>query len=93
MFQDTMNIILKSMMEETEKGSPFYEMLFNLEHHEKYNLITKLLDPYTENMFVTPKEVDSIIKHLFKRLSNIIANDIHIALYEGITTEDIGHFS
>ncbi len=86
---DTMNIILKSMMEETEKGSPFYEMLFNLEHHEKYNLITKLLDPYTENMFVTPKEVDSIIE----RLSNIIANGINIALHEGITTEDIGRYA
>lgn len=86
---DTMNIILKSMMEQTEQGSKFYEMLFNLEHHEKYNLITKLLDPYTENMFVTPKEVDSIIE----RLSNIIANSINIALHDGITMEDIGRYA
>lgn len=85
---DTMDVILKNMIEHTEKGSEFYQMLYDLTQDEKYMLITEMLDPYTENMFVTPKEVDSVIE----RLSGIIANSINIALHNGITLEDIGKY-
>ena len=86
---DTMDRILSSMISQTENGSDFYRMLQDLEQEEKYTMITEILDPYTENMFVTPKEVDAVID----RLSNIIANGINIALHPGITMEDISRFS
>lgn len=86
---DTMDRILGGMIAQTEKGSAFYQMLEDLEDTEKYNMITDLLDPYTENMFVTPKEVDAVID----RLSNIIANGINIGLHPGITMEDISRYS
>ncbi|WP_304509145.1 GPR endopeptidase [Anaerotignum sp.] len=86
---DTMDRILASMIDQTEEGSSFYQMLQDLEEEEKYTMITEILDPYTENMFVTPKEVDAVID----RLSNIIANGINIALHPGITMEDISKYS
>lgn len=86
---DTMDRILESMIAQTKKGTDFYKMLQDLEEEEKYTMITEILDPYTENMFVTPKEVDAVID----RLSNIIANGINIALHPGITMEDISKYS
>lgn len=86
---DTMDRILGSMITQTEEGSEFYSMLQGLEQEEKYTMITEILDPYTENMFVTPKEVDAVID----RLSNIIANGINIALHPGITMDDISRYS
>lgn len=86
---DTMDRILASMISQTKEGSSFYQMLQDLEDEEKYTMITEILDPYTENMFVTPKEVDAVID----RLSNIIANGINIALHPGISMEDISKYS
>lgn len=85
---DTMDAILESMINQGEKGTEFYKMLYDLSQEEKYNLIIQLLDPYTENMFVTPKEVDAVIE----RLANIIANSINIALHPAITIDDIGKY-
>ncbi len=85
---DTMDSILEDMISHTDGNTAFYEMLQDLQEEEKYHMITTLLDPYTENMFVTPKEVDAVIE----RLSSIIANGINIALHRGITLEDIGKY-
>ncbi|MCL2699662.1 MAG: GPR endopeptidase [Defluviitaleaceae bacterium] len=85
---DTMDRMLESMIDETPTGSEFYLMLKELEAEDKYRLITEMLDPYTGNMFVTPKEVDAIIE----RLANIIGNSINIAVHPGIGMEDINRF-
>ncbi|WP_243423682.1 GPR endopeptidase [Anaerotignum lactatifermentans] len=85
---DTMDRMLEEMSRHTEKNTPFYEMLRSMEGEEKYELITELLDPYAENMFVTPKEVDAVID----RLSGVIANAVNLALHPGITMEDLQQF-
>jgi len=85
---DTMDRMLAAMAEQAHQGSEFFNMLGSLADEEKYHLITEILNPYTGNMFVTPKEVDSVIE----RLSNIIANGINIALHPGINTDDINRF-
>lgn len=85
---DTMDRILGEMSQKTPQGSPFYEMLGSLAQEEKYELIRDILDPYTENLFVTPKEVDAVID----RLSGLIANSINIALHPGITLKDINKY-
>lgn len=54
----------------------------------RYEMIQQILDPYTENMFVTPKEVDEVTDHL----ANIIANSINIALQPPIDNEDINKY-
>ncbi len=85
---DTMDKMLKSMIEEAPKGTEFYTMLHDLESDEKYGLIKDILNPYTGNMFVTPKEVDAVID----RLSNIIANSVNISLHPGIDRDDINRY-
>lgn len=86
---DTMDRILGEMMQQTQKGSAFYQTLHSLEQEEKYQMIADILGPYTGNMFVTPKEVDAVVD----RLANIIANSINIALHPGITMEDINKYA
>ena len=85
---DTLDKMLLDMINSVEKGTEFYTMLKDLSDDEKYTLIKDVLDPYTGNMFVTPKEVDAVIE----RLSNIIANAINISLHPGITKEDINRY-
>lgn len=86
---DTMDKILGEMMQQTEKGTAFYQTLQSLEKEEKYQMITDILGPYTGNMFVTPKEVDAVVD----RLANIIANSINIAVHPGVTMADINKYT
>lgn len=87
---DTMDKILDAMSDACKKNfeHEFFVTLSNLNSDEKYDLITQILNPYEENMFVTPKEVDEVIE----RLSNIIANAINISLHNKIKTSDIDKF-
>lgn len=86
---DTMDRILGEMIQQTKKGSEFYQTLRSLEQEEKYQMIAEILGPYTGNMFVTPKEVDAVVD----RLANIIANSINIALHPGVTMADINKYN
>lgn len=88
MVNDTIDKIVNSMMEHCEEDRSFYSMLKNIENKEKYNLIKEILEPYNNNMFVTPTEVDKIID----RLSNIISNSINIGINMGINVEDINRY-
>ncbi|MDR1664910.1 MAG: GPR endopeptidase [Clostridiales bacterium] len=85
---DTMDHMIDAMKEVLPRGEVFYEMLSEMREEERYGLIRELLDPYEENMFVTPKDVDSVIN----RLAGIIANALNIALHPGITTEDVNRY-
>lgn len=85
---DTIDKVIDALLNESTKGSQFYNMLKDMENENKYNLITEVLDPYSENMFVTPKEVDAVIENL----ANIISNSINIALHPGINQDDINKY-
>ena len=85
---DTMEKMLDAMIEVTPEGEAFYNMLAEMQDTDRYGLITEILDPYTGNMFVTPKEVDAVIG----RLSKIIADMLNIALHPGITQEDVNRY-
>ena len=80
------NDTMGKMLQEIAEANPFYNMLDTMEEGERYGLITEILDPYTENMFVTPKEVDAVIE----RLAKIIADAINIAMHPGVSKEDMG---
>ncbi len=85
---DTLDRMIEAMLNETDKSNPFYNMLDKMAEEEKYQLITEVLSPYAENMFVTPKEVDAVIENLV----NIISNSINIALHPGINNNDISRY-
>lgn len=90
LINDTMDKVLDEMTNKAQKGSAFYKMLKTLDKDEKYNLIYEILTPCDGNMFVTPKEVDAVIK----RLANIISNGINIALHPNIINEEnMGSYS
>ena len=83
---DSMERILSAMAEASEEKL-FYNTLDNL-GDEREALIAELLEPYAENMFVTPKEVDEVIE----RLAEIISNAINIAVHPALTKEDINKY-
>lgn len=82
---DSLNSILSEMVEASEKGKDFYNTLISLSDEEKYPLISACLDPYCGNMFVTPKEVDSVVE----TLADIIADGINMALQRGINVDNV----
>ncbi|MEA4972544.1 Germination protease [bioreactor metagenome] len=84
---DTMDRILTEMSK-VAKDKAFYDMLQDIEGEERYSLISELLEPYAENMFVTPKEVDEVIE----RLAEIISNAINIAVHPALSAEDINKY-
>lgn len=88
MVNDTMDKILDEMSVQAKKGSEFYNMLKIINEDEKYSLILDILEPYSGNMFVTPKEVDAVIDGL----ADIIGNALNIALHPGIDTNDINRY-
>jgi spore protease len=88
MVNDTMDKILEQMEIQADKGTEFYKMLRSINEEEKYHLILEVLEPYTGNMFVTPKEVDAVVD----RLADIIGNAINVAVHPGIDTKDVNKY-
>lgn len=85
---DTLDSILEEMMKNTKKGELFYKTLSELCTEEKYNAICDAMNPYSGNMFVTPKEVDAVID----RLSAVIADAVNIVLNPAVDIENISSF-
>ena len=85
---DTIDLMIDSLVNEVKAGKEFYQMIKDLDKEEKYNLINNILNPYTGNLFVTPKEVDATIE----RLAKIISNAINIAMHPSIDFNDINRY-
>jgi spore protease len=85
---DTIQLVINAFLKQAKAGSQFYSMLAELKEEEKYDLIKEVLEPYSANLVVTPKEVDEIIVNL----SQIIANAVNIALHPGVDLKDLNRF-
>ncbi len=85
---DTIDKVINSFSNAAKVGSQFYNMLKELKQEEKYQLIREVLEPYSANIIVTPKEVDEIIVNL----SQIIANGINISVHPGIDLKDVNRY-
>ncbi|HHW49707.1 MAG TPA: GPR endopeptidase [Clostridiaceae bacterium] len=88
MANDTIDLVLDSMIKEAPQGTEFYKMLKSIDRNEKYMMIQEVLKPYVGDLIVTPKEIDDAIK----KISKVIANGINIALHEGITLNDVNRY-
>ena len=62
MANDTIDLVLDSMIKQAPKGTDFYNMLNSIDRNEKYELIQEVLAPYIGNLIVTPKEIDEVIE-------------------------------
>ena len=58
MANDTIDMVLDSLIEQAQQGTDFYNMMKNIDRNEKYSLIREVLEPYAGNLIVTPKEID-----------------------------------
>lgn len=88
MANDTIDMVLDSMIEGSSKDSDFYKMLQNMNRDDKYKLIQEVLFPYFGHLMVTPKEIDRLVEDI----SIIIADGLNIALHPGIDTKDLGRY-
>ncbi len=88
MASDVLDLVMDNMMEQAGQGSDFYKMLMEIDRDEKYRMIIELLEPYSGNLVVTPKDTDDIVDYL----SNLVANGINMALHENIGPKDVDRF-
>lgn len=88
MANDTIDLVLDSMIEQAPKGTEFYNMMKSIDRDEKYQMIQEVLKPYVGNLIVTPKEIDEVVE----KVSKVIANGLNIALHQGITLDDVNRY-
>lgn len=88
MANDTIDLVLDSMIEQAPQGTDFYNMMKSINREEKYQMIREVLEPYVGNLIVTPKEIDDVVR----RISKVIANGLNIALHQGITLADVDRY-
>ena len=86
---DTIDIVVDSLMKNSSSGNDFYKMLGSLDKNEKSSLIREVLSSKSlGEMIVTPKDIDLIINSLAK----IISNGINMAVQPNMDMEDINKF-
>lgn len=88
MANDTIDLVLDSMIEQAPKGTEFYNMMKNIDRDEKYGMIQEVLEPYVGNLIVTPKEIDEVVR----KIAKVIANGLNISLHQGITLDDVNRY-
>ena len=85
---DTMDLLLDDLINKSETGKEFYNMLKSVDRNEKDALIREILNPFIGNLMVTPKEVDAVIDSL----SKIIGDGINLAIQPNMDMDDINKF-
>lgn len=86
---DTIDMVVDSLMNNASSGNDFYKMLGSLDKNEKSSLIRDVLSSKSlGEMIVTPKDIDLIINSLAK----IISNGINMAVQPNMDMEDINKF-
>jgi len=86
---DTIDMVVDSLMNNASSGNDFYKMLGSLDKNEKSSLIREVLSSKSlGEMIVTPKDIDLIINSLAK----IISNGINMAVQPNMDMEDINKF-
>ena len=86
---DTIDMVVDSLMNNSSSGNDFYKMLGSLDKNEKSSLIREVLSSKSlGEMIVTPKDIDLIINSLAK----IISNGINMAVQPNMDMEDINKF-
>lgn len=89
MANDTIDMVIDNIAQHVDKDSRFYNMLKDIDKHDKYHLIDEVLNKSFVNLVVTPKEVDEIIDDL----AEIISDGINICMHSCIDTENVSRYS
>lgn len=86
---DMLNKLCDSITLTTDKNSELTKAISVFKENNKDMLINKAVSDESENLMVTPKEVDNIITHI----STVISNGINLALHPDIDLEYIESFT
>lgn len=82
---DTIEYLTDALLKNTNEESPFYMVLKNMRQDDKYALIKEVLNPYVQNLMVTPKEIDLLIENI----SSVISRGINLALQPGLSEKEM----
>ncbi|RQD72757.1 MAG: GPR endopeptidase [Candidatus Syntrophonatronum acetioxidans] len=81
---DTLDRAADKLIKQNPENSKIYNMMNNMDRDERFALIKEVLEPYNENLMVTPKEIDTIIDDV----SLVISGGLNAALHPKIHGED-----
>lgn len=81
---DTMDMVIDTLINASNQGGQFYNVLKGLDRDEKQQLIGEVLGDNLGSLIVSPKEVDRLIVDV----SEILAGGINAALHPVIDFED-----
>nr|WP_254903755.1 GPR endopeptidase [Clostridium tyrobutyricum] len=87
MANDTIDCVVNELISKSKTGGEFYNMLKSMDKEEKRKLIIEILNN-SENIMVTPKDVDVVIESV----SKILALGINMALQPELNLEEINTF-
>ena len=81
--------LFSKILENADKNSGVYSVIKTLKQSGEESLIRSVVEDEQRELMVTPKEVDNIISHI----SKVISNGINLALHNGIDLEYIESFT
>ncbi|UNC93940.1 GPR endopeptidase [Candidatus Contubernalis alkalaceticus] len=81
---DTIDRAVDKLIKQNPEGSKIFNVLEGMERDERFALIKEVLEPYNENLMVTPKEIDTIIDDI----SIIVSGGLNAAFHPVIHREE-----
>jgi len=81
---DSMNKLAEALKRESPQGNMFANIVQKMEWSEKRELIREVLTPFSGDLIVTPKEIDSLIEDI----SLVIAASLDAAFHPKIAQEE-----
>lgn len=82
---DTLNMVIDILIKNNDDNSPFFKMLKNMEHDDRYQMIRSSVSQEMPHFLTTPKEIDILVR----KNAELVANSINFALHDNLTFEDI----
>lgn len=81
---DTLDRAVDKLIKQNPEQSKIFNVLEGMERDERFALIKEVLEPYNENLMVTPKEIDTIIDDI----SIVISGGLNAAFHPKIQREE-----
>ena len=81
---DSMDQLAEALKRESPQGNMFASIVQKMDWQEKRNIIREVLKPYTGELIVTPKEIDTLIDDI----SLVIAASLDAAFHQKIAHEE-----
>ena len=81
---DTIDRAVDKLIKQNPEQSKIFNVLEGMERDERFALIKEVLEPYNENLMVTPKEIDTIIDDI----SILISGGLNAAFHPKIQKEE-----